>query len=60
MGLLGSATQDALAASLLAENGKKLVIDDHSVPEPALDLLLDGQRWAAETGAAEVGTAHAA
>ena len=54
--LLGAATQDALAASLLVENGQKLVLDDNTAPEPSMDLLLDGQRWAAETETAESNT----
>ena len=54
--LLGAATQDALAASLLVENGQKLVLDDSTALEPTVDLLLDGQRWAAETEAAESNT----
>ena len=45
--LLGVAAQDALAASLLAPYGKRLVLDDRSAPEPELADLLDGQRWAA-------------
>ena len=46
--LLGVAVQDALAGSLLAPNGKKLVLDRADAETPELDLLLDGQRWALE------------
>ena len=45
---LGVAVQDALAASLLAPSGKKLVLDQKAAPEPELDQLLDAQRWAEE------------
>ena len=43
---LGVATQDALAASLLAHSGKRLVLDERNVDTPELADLLDGQRWA--------------
>ena len=46
--MLGIALQDALAASLLAESGKRLVLDQSAAPAPELDILLDGQRWAFE------------
>ena len=44
--LLGVAVQNALTASLLAAEGKTLVLDRGEAHEPDLDLLLDGQRWA--------------
>ena len=44
--LLGIAAQDALAASLLAPQARKLVLDDNTALEPELADLLDGQRWA--------------
>ena len=44
--MLGVCAQDALAASLLAHHGRKLVVDDNTALEPELDALLDGQRWA--------------
>ena len=43
--------QDALAGSLLAPNGKKLVLDRADAETPELDLPLDGQRWALEYAA---------
>ena len=46
--MLGMAVQDAVAASLLAPQGKKLVLDTHAAWVPDLDALLDGQRWATE------------
>ena len=46
--LLGVAVQDALAASLLAQSGRKLVLDNSVTDGPALDEVLDGQRWACE------------
>ena len=48
--MLGVATQDALAASLLATNGRNLVIDDSATGAPELDRVLDCQRWAIEMG----------
>ena len=44
--MLGVAVQDAIAASLLARTGKKLVLDNGDANTPALDEVLDGQRWA--------------
>ena len=46
--MLGIALQDAVAASLLAVSGQRLVLDQGAAPGPELDLLLDGQRWALE------------
>ena len=46
--MLGMAVQDALASSLLAASGHRLVLDQSAAPAPELDLLLDGQRWAFE------------
>ena len=46
--MLGAAVQDALAASLLADEGKRLVVDRGEANMPELDALLDGQRWAFE------------
>ena len=46
--LVGAASQNALAASLLAPCGKKLILDDAAGFEPELDSLLDAQRWAGE------------
>ena len=43
---LRSAVQNALAGSLPAKTGKKLVLEDAPTGEPTLDELLDGQRWA--------------
>ena len=43
---LGVAVQDALAASVLAPRGKKLVLDATAAEEPELGELLDAQRWA--------------
>merc|ERR1711937_607474 len=40
--MLGIALQDALAASLLAESGKRLVLDQSAAPALELDILLDG------------------
>ena len=45
---LGVAVHNALAASLLAHSGKKLVLDSSSSTAPDLAEVLDGQRWAAE------------
>ena len=45
--LLGCAVQNAVAGSLLARTGKRLVLDEGAADAPPLDLLLDGQRWAA-------------
>merc|ERR1711904_716877 len=39
--LIGVATQNALAASLLAPSGTRLVLDGKAADEPALDALLD-------------------
>ena len=44
--MLGMAVQDAVAASLLAEVGTKLVQERPATWAPELDALLDGQRWA--------------
>ena len=44
--MLGVAVQNAVAASLLAANGRRLVLDMNADATPKLDLLLDGQRWA--------------
>ena len=44
--MLSVAVQDALAASLLATSGRRLVLDQSAAPEPPVDVLLDGQRWA--------------
>ena len=44
--ILGCAVQNALAESLLAQRGKQLVLGDACAWEPALDDLLDSQRWA--------------
>ena len=46
--LVGATSQNALAASLLAPCGKKLILDDAAGFEPELDSLLDAQRWAGE------------
>ena len=43
---LGCAVQNAVAGSLLAKTGKKLVLEDAPTGGPTLDELLDGQRWA--------------
>ncbi len=51
--LLGVATQGALAASLLARSGKSLVPDAPAAWAPELDILSDGQHWAAEAAEAE-------
>ena len=48
--MLGVATQDALAASLLAARGRNLVLDDSAAGTPELDRVLDCQRWASEEG----------
>ena len=37
-----------MAASLLAANRRKLVMDTPAAEGPDLDALLDGQRWSAE------------
>ena len=37
------AAQNALAASILAAPGPRLVLDGAAAPEPDVDLLLDGQ-----------------
>ena len=42
------AIQDALAASILAPSGRRLVLDAGADGAPDLDRLLDGQRWAGE------------
>ena len=44
--MVGIAVQDALAASLLAPAGRRLVLDQSAALAPELDALLDGQRWA--------------
>ena len=44
--LLGVASQGAFAASLLAQSGKKLVLDAPAAWTPELDSVLDAQRWA--------------
>ena len=44
--VLRVAVQDAIAASLLAHTGKKLVLNNGDVDTPTLDEVLDGQRWA--------------
>lgn len=46
--MLGIAVQDAIAASLLAVSGKQLVLDQSAAPIPELNVVLDGQRCAAE------------
>ena len=46
--MIGIAVQDALAASLLAPAGRRLVLAPSAAFVPELDLLLDGQRWAFE------------
>ena len=45
---IGVAVQDALAASLLAPDGIRLVLDQLAASSPELDSPLDGQRWAFE------------
>ena len=45
---LGVAVQSAVAASVLADTGKQLVLGETSAGAPELDALLDGQRWAAD------------
>ena len=42
----------AIAASLLAVSGARLVLDQSAAPIPELDAVLDGQRWAADDGIA--------
>ena len=44
--VFGCAVQNALAASLLAKSGRKLVLEDATTVGPEVDELLDGQRWA--------------
>ena len=44
--LLGVAVQDALAAFILATEGKTLALERAAAETPELDALLDGQRWA--------------
>ena len=43
--MLAVATQDSLAASILAEDGRRLVLEAAAAPAPDLDEVLDGQRW---------------
>ena len=43
--VLGIAVQDSMAASILAPAGKGLVIGGTAGYEPALDEVLDAQRW---------------
>ena len=43
--ILGIAVQDALAASLLAPAGKGLALEGTVDYEPALEEVLDAQRW---------------
>jgi len=43
--VLGLAAQGAFAASLLAQNGPRLVLDVPAAFEPELADLLDAQRW---------------
>ena len=51
--MVAVAVQDAVAASLLAPSGKKLVIDNSADAVPELDGLLDSQRWAMEADGPE-------
>ena len=44
--MLSVAVQDALAASIVAPESRRLVLDAAAAPPPELDDLLDGQRWA--------------
>ena len=44
--MVGMAVQDAIAASILAPHGPKLVLDQSAAPSPESDVLLDGQWWA--------------
>jgi len=46
--IIGVAIQDALAASLLAPCGERLVLDQKADAAPEWDHLLDGRRWATE------------
>ena len=46
--MLGVAVQNALATFLLAPCGRRLVLDQSAAPEPAVDVLLDGQRLAVD------------
>ena len=43
------AVQNAVAASLLAAESRKLVLDTGAADVPDLADLLDGQRWALES-----------
>ena len=43
---LGTAVQDALAASLLAPNGKNLVLNNAVIENVSVDEVLACQRWA--------------
>ena len=45
--LLGMAVQSAVAASVLAPEGRKLVLDEKGADAPELSELLDAQRWSA-------------
>ena len=49
--ILGVAVQNALAASLLVADGRRLVLDAAADAEPELDSVLDGQRWALDAAA---------
>ena len=46
--MLGVSVQNAIAASLLAHSGSRLVLDQSGAPIPELDSVLDGQRWASD------------
>ena len=52
---LGTAVQDALAASLLAHSGKRLVLNAACSTAPQLDEVLDCQRWAQDLEQEEEG-----
>ena len=47
--MIAVAVQDALAASLIAPSGRRLVLDHGADAAPSLEDLLDRQRWALET-----------
>ena len=49
--MLDVAVQNAIAASLLAAQGHKLILDMGADGSPPVDLLLDGQRWALDGAA---------
>ena len=46
--MLGIAVQNAIAASLLAPTGRRLVLDQSGAPTPDISTVLDGQRWAVD------------